>query len=287
MINSMILERDYLEEESKGSGAFNQYLKEIKQFPSLSKEEEIQLKRELTDFVFKSRLINSCLRLVVSIARKFIWSGLDLEDLVQEGNLGLVQASNRYDINNEAKFSSFAARYIWGYIMKAVKNKGLTRIPCWLSTELNRVAKVSREIYSKEGNIPSKEDISNKMGWTGRKAKHFKEDFISSSYPIYLSDLEMGDKSFVDEKHILPLKEVEEKIEMDLLREEMRNTLLSKLKVRDRKVIEEMIKSDYEGGSLREMGKQFSCSRETVRQLIIRSVNHMRKEYFKKDLEIL
>ncbi len=158
-----------IEETIREQSAIKSYFLEVGRYKLLKAEEEIHLARAFKhgSLVARNRLIASNLRLVISIAKKYAGSGLDLEDLIQEGNLGLMQAVAKFDPARGSKFSTYATWWIQQAIQRAICNKGRTiRIPVHVTQQFYRLRKASKPFYQKYGRAPSAAELSELTGLT-------------------------------------------------------------------------------------------------------------------------
>jgi RNA polymerase primary sigma factor len=166
------------------------YLKEIGKVPLLTAEQEVSLARriERRDMAAKRQLIEANLRLVVSIARRYVGRGMLLLDLVQEGNLGLIRAVEKFDYRKRYKFSTYATWWIRQAISRAVADQSRTiRVPNHMVEQINKLIRVQRQLLQDEGREPTVEEIAAEMGTTPRKVREIlkiSQEPVSLETPV-------------------------------------------------------------------------------------------------------
>jgi RNA polymerase primary sigma factor len=245
------------------------YLKEIGKVPLLTAEEEVSLARRIErgDMEAKAKLIEANLRLVVSIAKRYVGRGMLFLDLIQEGNLGLIRAVEKFDYRKGYKFSTYATWWIRQAITRAIADQARTiRIPVHMVETINKLIRVQRQLLQDMGREPAPEEIAAEMGTTPQKVREIlkiSQEPVSLETPIgEEEDSQLGD--FIeDEDAAMPVEAVSE-----IMRKEELNNVLSSLSLRERKVIE--LRFGLRGEhprTLEEVGQKFGVTRERIRQI--------------------
>lgn len=255
------------------------YLKEIGRVPLLTAEEEIALakKIEAGDQEAQKRLIEANLRLVVSIAKKYIGRGLSLLDLIQEGNIGLLKAVEKYDWRRGYKFSTYATWWIRQAITRAIADQARTiRIPVHMVETINKFIRVQRKLVQDLGREPLPEEIANEMQMPVDKIQHIlriSQETISLEAPVgEEEDSQLGDL-LPDEQSVSP----EEAATHELLKEHIKE-ILCFLSPREQKILKMRFGlEDGRGHTLEEVGKQFGVTRERIRQIEAKALLRLRK----------
>ena len=283
--------REYADSNSmKVNDAVKMYLKDIGQVPLLKPEEEkeIAMRVEAGDQEAKDMLITANLRLVVAIAKKYVGRGLQFLDLIQEGNLGLVKAVEKFDYTKGFKFSTYATWWIRQAITRAIADQARTiRIPVHMVETINKLTRVQRQLVQDLGREPTAEEIAEKMGngMTPDKVRDIQRvalDPVSLETPIgEEDDSHLGD--FIEDKQSLTADEYTTR---ELLKEEIEEVLLT-LTERERKVLQLRFGLvDGKTRTLEEVGKEFNVTRERIRQIeakAIRKLKHPTKSKRLKD----
>jgi len=245
------------------------YLKEIGKVPLLTAVEEVALAKRIErhDMEAKRKLIEANLRLVVSIAKRHVGRGVSFLDLIQEGNLGLIRAVEKFDYRKGYKFSTYATWWIRQVITRAIADQARTiRIPVHMVDATNRFIRVQRQLLQDIGREPTREEIAAEMGTTPQKVREIlkiSQEPVSLATPIgEEGDSQLGD--FIEDKHaVKPVEAVSE-----IMQEEKLNQVLSTLTHRERKVIE--LRFGLKGEHprmLEEVGQKFGLTRERIRQI--------------------
>ena len=259
------------------------YLREIARFPLLSVEEEKLLGSQLEHSSknetqeARRRLIECNLRLVVSIARKHINRGLPLMDLIQEGNLGLMRAVNKFDYQRGYKFSTYATWWIRQSINRAIADKSRTiRIPVHMMGAINRLLRVSHGLTQEYGREPNKQELAAEMETSAKKVQQITS---AAQYPISL-EFHLGEEAdsdtvgdFIEDKKLPQPSEV---ATSELLKEQLKE-LLESLPAKERRVIELRFGlGDGRSRTLDEVGEEFGVTRERVRQIQKKALGKLR-----------
>jgi RNA polymerase primary sigma factor len=245
------------------------YLKEIGKVPLLTAEEEVSLAKriERRDMDAKRKLIEANLRLVVSIAKRYVGRGMLFLDLIQEGNLGLIRAVEKFDYRKGYKFSTYATWWIRQAITRAIADQARTiRIPVHMVETINKLIRVQRQLLQDMGREPTPEEIAAEMGTTPQKVREIlkiSQEPVSLETPIgEEEDSQLGD--FIeDEDATMPVEAVSE-----IMQKEELNAVLATLTHRERKVIELRfgLKGEHPR-TLEEVGQKFGVTRERIRQI--------------------
>ena len=263
------------------------YLKEIGSFPLLSLDEEIELTERIQkgDSRAKKRLAEANLRLVVSIAKRYVGRGMLFLDLIQEGNLGLIKAVEKFDHTKGFKFSTYATWWIRQAITRAIADQARTiRIPVHMVETINKVKKVQSQLLHKNGQEPSVEDLAAELDMPQDKVREIlkvAQEPISLESPIgEEEDSHLGD--FIPD-YDAPVPE--EAATHTLLREQL-NEVLATLTPREAKVLS--LRFGIEDGhprTLEEVGKEFNVTRERIRQIEAKALRKLRHPSRNKKLK--
>lgn len=262
------------------------YLNEICQIPLLSKAEESELAQKILEGNLEAReiLIQSNLRLVVSIAKKHTNRGLKMLDLIQEGNLGLMKAVEKFEYEKGYKFSTYATWWIRQAITRAIADQGRTiRIPVHMQETINKLKKESRIILQATGKEATPEQLADKLQMTVEKVKSILDmyqDPISLETPVGSEeDSELGD-FVVDDKFLNPY----EATARTLLKEKINTILDNVLSEREKQVIRYRYGLD-DGSSktLEEVGKHFNVTRERIRQIEVKALKKLKNKKVLED----
>ena len=254
------------------------YLKEIGRVPLLSPDEETELAKRLAegDSYAKKRLSEANLRLVVSIAKKYVGRGMQFLDLIQEGNLGLLKAVEKFDYTKGFKFSTYATWWIRQAITRAIADQARTiRIPVHMVETITKVKKVSSQLLHETGHDPSAEEIADKLEMPAERVREIMriaQDPVSLETPIgEEEDSHLGD--FIpDDDAPAPA----DAASLMLLKEQL-NEVLSTLTDREAKVLR--LRFGLEDGrsrTLEEVGKEFDVTRERIRQIEAKALRKLR-----------
>lgn len=264
------------------------YLKEIGKIPLLTAPEEVALAKrmEAGDNRAKKRLAETNLRLVVSIAKRYVGRGMSFLDLIQEGNLGLMKAVDKFDYKRGFKFSTYATWWIRQAITRAIADQARTiRIPVHMVETINKLVRIERQLVQELGRDPSNEEIAKEMGIEVEKVREVRkiaQEPVSLETPIgEEEDSHLGD--FIeDDTAIAP----DEAANFTMLREEL-NDILMTLNERERKVLELRFGLvDGTPRTLEEVGKEFNVTRERIRQIeakALRKLKHPSRSQKLKD----
>ena len=263
------------------------YLKEIGKVPLLTSDEEIELAKriELGDEEAKQRLAEANLRLVVSIAKRYVGRGMQFLDLIQEGNLGLIKAVEKFDYKKGYKFSTYATWWIRQAITRAIADQARTiRIPVHMVETINRVIRTSRQLLQELGREPSPEEIAEEMNMPVdrvREIMKISQEPVSLETPIgEEEDSHLGD--FIQDDHVAVPADA---AAYTLLHEQLME-VLDTLTEREQKVLKLRFGLvDGRPRTLEEVGKEFNVTRERIRQIEAKALRKLRHPSRSKKLK--
>ena len=254
------------------------YLKEIGKVPLLTPEEEIDLAKrmEMGDESAKKRLAEANLRLVVSIAKRYVGRGMQFLDLIQEGNLGLIKAVEKYDYSKGFKFSTYATWWIRQAITRAIADQARTiRIPVHMIETINKLMRVQKQLVQEYGREPTPEEIAEEIHLPVERVRSvlkMAQQPISLQAPVGDSD----DTSFGDFIEDKAAENPMEEASFSFLKEKIKD-VLDTLTDREREVIEQRFGlRDGSPRTLEEVGRQFSVTRERIRQIEAKALRKLR-----------
>ena len=263
------------------------YLKEIGRVPLLSAEEEVELAIRMSegDVAAKKRLSEANLRLVVSIAKRYVGRGMQFLDLIQEGNLGLIKAVEKFDHTKGFKFSTYATWWIRQAITRAIADQARTiRIPVHMVETINKVKKVNSQLLHENGHEPTNEQIAEKLEMPVEKVREIMrvaQEPVSLETPIgEEEDSHLGD--FIPDEDAPAPSDV---ASHTMLKEKLAE-VLSTLTPREEKVLR--LRFGLEDGrsrTLEEVGKEFNVTRERIRQIEAKALRKLRHPSRSKKLK--
>ena len=266
------------EEETATTDPVRMYLKEIGKIPLLSAEEELELAKKISegDENAKKRMVEANLRLVVSVAKHYLGRGMQLLDLIQEGNMGLLKAVEKFDYTKGYKFSTYATWWIRQSITRAVADQARTiRIPVHMVETINRVSRTSRSLVQELGREPTLSEISQALGISEEKIAEvmkIAQDPVSLETPVgEEDDSHLGD--FIPDGEAT---EPAESASYNMLRQQLAEVMQT-LSPRECKVLR--LRFGLEDGrahTLEEVGKEFDVTRERVRQIEAKALRKLR-----------
>jgi RNA polymerase primary sigma factor len=267
------------EEDAKTQDVVKMYLREIGKVKLLNQaqEQDLAKKIEIGDMVAKKALVNANLRLVVSIAKKYIGRGMAFLDLIQEGNIGLIRAAEKFDYTKGYKFSTYATWWIRQAITRAISDQSRTiRIPVHLGETMSKLRKTSRLLMQELGRKPTEEEIAKEVGFPVEKVR---EIFKSALSPISL-ETPIGDDSDSSKLGDFVKDERTETPESQLYRTLLRNDLeylMVELSERERMVLKLRFGLvDDRPRTLEEVGKVYNVTRERIRQIESKALKKLR-----------
>ena len=258
------------------------YLRQIGKIPLLTTEEELELAKKIqekNDRFAKDLLVNANLRLVVSIAKKYIGRGLSFLDLIQEGNVGLIKAAGRFDYRKGYKFSTYATWWIQQSITRAIADKArIIRLPIHMIDSISKIRKATLDLTSELGRTPTKQEIAYRMGLSVQKLTSIiksAQSTISMDTPATNDEESSKIADFiVDNSTITP----DSRVSQDNLLEDIR-TILNQLsqKERDVLILRYGLDNNGEKKTLDEIGSSYGVSRERIRQIETRAISKLKK----------
>lgn len=265
------------------------YLQQIGKIPLLTAQEELEVAKKIYDTqseIARKVLINANLRLVVSIAKKYIGRGLSFLDLIQEGNLGLIKATEKFDYTKGYKFSTYATWWIQQSITRAIADKArIIRLPIHLIESINKIKKATMDLTTELGRIPVKQEIADKMGITVAKLT----SIIKATQSTISIDTPTGQKDdsnkiidyIVDESTAAPDSLVSQESMLDDIK-----VMLEQLSPKERDVLILRFGLNNNGNkkTLDEIGSIYGVSRERIRQIENRAISKLKKLCKNKNL---
>ena len=268
------------------------YLQQIGKIPLLSSDQEFELAKKIKDErddFSKDLLVNANLRLVVSIAKKYIGRGLSFLDLIQEGNMGLMKAAGRFDYIKGYKFSTYATWWIQQSITRAIADKArIIRLPIHMIESLGRIRRATLDLTTELGHPPTKQEIAYRLGVPVSKLSAIvkaAQSTISMDTPTSNSDDDSTKLSdfIVDESTITP----DSRVSQENLLEDIRR-ILNQLSQKERDVLILRYGLDNNGAkkTLDEIGSQYGVSRERIRQIENRAIAKLKKLCKNKQLTV-
>ena len=258
------------------------YLKEIGKYPLLTTEEEIALAKQIAEgtpeeqAAAKKKLSEANLRLVVSIAKRYVGRGMQFLDLIQEGNLGLIKAAEKFDYTKGYKFSTYATWWVRQAITRAIADQARTiRIPVHMVETINKLIRVNRQLAQELGRDPTPADIAKAMGISASKVREIikiAQEPVSLETPIgEEEDSHLGD--FIEDENAPAPAEVASNA---MMREQLQEVLHT-LTPREEKVIRLRFGlEDGQAHTLEEVGKEFNVTRERIRQIEAKALRKIR-----------
>ncbi|HGE73079.1 TPA: sigma-70 family RNA polymerase sigma factor [Candidatus Poribacteria bacterium] len=274
------LETDDIEDSSSHADALDLYLKEIGNIPLLNAEQENELACRIREGDMDARrtMIVSNLRLVVNIAKRFLGRGVELTDLIAEGNLGLINAVDKFDPCRGNKFSTYASWWIRQAISRSIADQGRTvRLPVHVTDLVNKWLRVSRILTQKLGRRPTVSEIANEMGVSEEKVKQIAklaqkpaslESRVNDPDEVELLDL------LADINAVSPIDQIDQELQC----EEIEKLLEENLKEREKEIISLRfgLKDDIPR-TLEQIGEMYGLTRERVRQIEEEAIKKLRK----------
>ena len=254
------------------------YMREMGQFSMLSADEEIKLANRIAegDQSAKNELVEANLRLVVSLARHYQGCGLSYQDLIQEGNIGLIKAAEKFDVSKGFRFSTYASWWIKQALSRAIADQSRTiRIPVHMTENINKFKKTERELLSQLNREPKIKEIADAMGISEKQAKEIQSYIVE---PTSL-DIQVGDDddttigSFIEDTHFVNpesayIKESNGDVVnavLDTLSDREANILRLRFGIGGKKAM-----------TLEEVGKEFNVTRERIRQIEAKALRKLR-----------
>ncbi len=266
------------EKTMSDDNSISEYLKEIRKYPLLSFEEEIELSRKIQngDIQARKKLIESNLRLVVTVARRYSTTEFPLLDIIQEGNLGLITAAQKYAFSYNVRFSTYACWWIQQSITRAIANKKrLIRLPFRKEEMVNRIRRASSELYQTLSRFPTNEKIAAHIGASTREVA----DILQCSGCVSSLDIQLDDDDSASLKDLLPDSTYNPEDQfMKKYTHDCILDILSDLKESERDIVIKRYNLDHqkENVTLKAIGLEYGVSAETIRQVEIRALRKLR-----------
>ena len=254
------------------------YMREMGQFSMLSADEEIKLANRIAegDQSAKNELVEANLRLVVSLARHYQGCGLSYQDLIQEGNIGLIKAAEKFDVSKGFRFSTYASWWIKQALSRAIADQSRTiRIPVHMTENINKFKKTERELLSQLNREPKIKEIADAMGISEKQAKEIQSYIVE---PTSL-DIQVGDDddttigSFIEDTHFVnPESAYIKESNGDIV-----NTVLDTLNDREANILRLRFGiGGKKAMTLEEVGKEYGLTRERIRQIEAKALRKLR-----------
>lgn len=271
--------------------AIKWYLNKLGKNPLLTQEQEIELAKRIEqgDEEAKNKLIESNLKLVISVAFRYTGQGLDLMDLIQEGNLGLIRAAEKYDFRKGVRFSTYATRWIRQAITRAIADRAsIVRIPVFMKERFAKLSRQIRELEQMIGREPTIEEIEKHTGQSRKIIEEYKKITHDFNNLFSLDEMIQGTDQ-------IPLVESIQsdapELDARLIEEENRAAVqraISYFDERTQKIIRLRFGLDgAEPKTLKEIGDEFGLSREWIRRILMKAVRSLRRQPKRKFLETL
>lgn len=271
--------------------AIKWYLNKLVKNPLLTQEQEIELAKRIEqgDEEAKNKLIESNLKLVISVAFRYTGQGLDLMDLIQEGNLGLIRAAEKYDFRKGVRFSTYATRWIRQAITRAIADRAsIVRIPVFMKERFAKLSRQIRELEQMIGREPTIEEIEKHTGQSRKIIEEYKKITHDFNNLFSLDEMIQGTDQ-------IPLVESIQsdapELDARLIEEENRaavQRVISYFDERTQKIIRLRFGLDgAEPKTLKEIGDEFGLSREWIRRILMKAVRSLRRQPKRKFLETL
>ena len=271
-----------------GENSLSMYLKEINKVALLTRAEEEKYARLAAqgNQMAKDRLVAANLRFVVNVAKKYQNQGLALDDLISEGNIGLINAIERFDVDKGYHFISYAVWWIRQSILKAICEKSRTiRLPLNRANELVQIEKMRKEMFSEQGNEPEDRDLAQRLGMNETQVRDLLDisrEMISLETPVYTDrDTSVLSDFLEDGNHPSP----ETQMIHGSLKENL-NVALETLSEKESKILELRFGlNDKQPLSLKEIGEKFNLTKERIRQIEKKALQKLQSPSEEKELE--
>ncbi|MFA6320755.1 MAG: RNA polymerase sigma factor RpoD/SigA [Candidatus Omnitrophota bacterium] len=267
--------------------AIRLYLKDIKKLPLLTPEEEISLANKIKrgDKAARAKMIQSNLRLVINIAKKYSHLGVSMLDLIEEGNMGLMKAVEKFNPKKGYRFSTYAAWWIRQYISRAIANQGKTvRMPVYIIELLMRFKKVQEHLTNSMKRKPRLNEIAKRMGLPMKRAKELHK-MVSGTSSLNAPVGDEGSTEFLDLIEDVNIVSAVDELS-NFLTQERINLLLEKMSKREQKILS--LRFGLKDGvphTLRDTAKHFGITRERVRQIESAAMRKMREMMIQQEKE--
>ena len=275
-------------EEGYSVDSIKAYFNSIKKYPLLTPEEERELAVRVArgDVEARRRMIEANLRLVVNIAKRYIHRGIPLQDLIEEGNIGLIKSVERFKETKGCKFSTYATYWIRQAVERAIANQSsIVRLPIHVSTDLSRLMRAVRELSEEYGREPTVRELSERTGMSGRYVK--KLSMIAKKvYSLEATVSEDSDQSLLDriedEKSLLPVDVIDA-----VRRSELVEEWLGMLDENERRILRLRFGLEGEPETLEKIGRRFGVTRERIRQIEVKALDKLKRILKERDITAL
>lgn len=255
-------------------------MKEIRNIPLLTAEEEIELSKRVKkgDTEARQRMIRSNLRLVINIAKRYIYLGIPLMDLIEEGNMGLMKAVEKFNPKKGYRFSTYAAWWIKQSVTRAIAEQGkMIRIPVYMNELINKWKRTAEKLAHKLKRPPTEKEIAKKLGLPKDKIEKVTSWLVTRTSSLEAPVGDEGEGEIIDlvedQRAVLPDKEISR-----FLDKERVDSLLDKMSTREKKILDMRFGLlDGRIHTLAEVSKRFGISRERVRQIEEQALKKLRK----------
>lgn len=261
--------------------AVNAYLKQISKYPLLKHQEELELGEKISkgDQVAKAKLVRSNLRLVISIAKKYTKNNIPFNDLIQEGNLGLIAAAEKYNYKYGYKFSTYATWWIKQYINKSISEQSHSmKIPVYVYETISKLSKAKEILQKQHNSVFSDEEVAEIVKIEKNKLENCKNAFVKS-FSIDAA-IQLNDGSEINYAEFLVdyNAKTDEKTESEHLKNDIEK-ILKRLKDREREVLKRRYGlNNLKTQTLDEIGKLYGVTKECIRQTEIRAIKKIREQ---------
>ncbi len=282
------VEKELLEELPTPGDSLKAYFESIKKYPLLTAEEEKTLSERIArgDREARKRMIESNLRLVVNIAKRYMNRGLPLQDLIEEGNIGLIRSVERFKGSKGCKFSTYATYWIKQSVERAIMNQALAvRLPIHVTNDISKMNRVRKELKKLLKREPTPVEIASRMGVSGRYIKRLS----NISHKVCSIDATLGgdtDETLLDKLEDTRFPEPIELMSAEIRSKEIEEWL-SVLDENEQKIIRLRFGLDCEPETLEKIGKRFGVTRERIRQIEARALNKLRQIVNSKNIDSL
>lgn len=269
----------YDEQPVEVDSSMKMYLREMGKIPMLSYEEEKELALRIAagDQEAKNKLVEANLRLVISLAKHYQGCGLSMQDLIQEGNIGLIKAADKFELEKGFRFSTYAIWWIKQTISRAIADQSRTiRVPVHMTESINKVKRIERELYLKLARDPSAAEVAEALGMSEEQVKEV-QSYMSDATSL---DIQVGDDddgttigSFVEDTHFInPEDSYIKEANIEIV-----NTILSTLSEKEADILRKRFGIGFNKSmTLEEVGNEYHVTKERIRQIELKALRKLR-----------